>query len=98
VDKTARLALGRIAASQRGLFSAAQASTIGVSNRQLVRAESSGALRRVRRGVYAMAGIDPSPWEQIVAAALAAGPDAVVLTPVPRQCTALSTGLSPQSS
>jgi very-short-patch-repair endonuclease len=78
VDKTARLALGRIAASQRGLFSAAQASTIGVSNRQLVRAQSSGALRRVRRGVYAMAGIDPSPWEQIVAAALAAGPDAVV--------------------
>jgi hypothetical protein len=78
VDKTARLALGRIAASQRGLFSVAQASEIGVNNAQLLRAESSGALRRVRRGVYAMAGIALSPWEEIVAAALAAGPDAVV--------------------
>ena len=78
MDKTARLALGRIAASQRGLFSVAQASEIGVNNDQLLRAESSGALRRVRRGVYAMAGIAPSPWEQIVAGALAAGPEAVV--------------------
>jgi len=78
VDKTARLALGHLAASQRGLFSVAQASAIGISNLQLLRAESSGALRRVRRGVYAMAGTALSPWEQIVAAALAAGPDAVV--------------------
>ncbi len=78
MDKTTRLALGRLAASQRGLFSVAQASDIGVNNVQLLRAESSGALRRVRRGVYAMAGIALSPWEQIVAAALAAGPDAVV--------------------
>jgi hypothetical protein len=78
MEKTTRLALGRIAASQRGLFSAAQARQIGVSNAQLLRAESSMALRRVRRGVYAMAGVALSPWEQIVAAALAAGPDAVV--------------------
>ncbi len=78
MDKTTRLALGRFAASQRGLFSVAQASAIGVSNAQLLRAESSSAIRRVRRGVYAMAGIALSPWEQIVAAALAAGPDAVI--------------------
>jgi len=78
VDKTTRLALGHLAASRRGLFSVAQASEIGVSNAQLLRAESSGAIRRVRRGVYAMAGIALSPWEQVVAAALAAGPDAVV--------------------
>jgi hypothetical protein len=78
VDKTGRLALGRIAASQRGLFSVAQAGEIGINNDQLLRAESSGALRRVRRGVYAVAGIAVSPWEQIVAAALAAGPGAVV--------------------
>jgi hypothetical protein len=78
VDKTARLALGRIATSQRGLFSVAQAREVGVSNAQLLRAEASSALSRVRRGVYAMAGLALSPREQIVAAALAAGPDAVV--------------------
>jgi hypothetical protein len=78
VDKTTRLALGRIAASQRGLFSVGQAGEIGVNNDQLFRAQSSGTLRRVRRGVYAMAGVAVSPGEQIVAAALAAGPDAVV--------------------
>jgi very-short-patch-repair endonuclease len=78
VNKTARLALGRIAASQRGLFSVVQASEIGVSNLQLLRAESSGALRRARRGVYAVSGVALSLGEQIVAAALAVGPDAVV--------------------
>jgi Transcriptional regulator, AbiEi antitoxin len=78
VDKTTRLALSHLATSQRGLFSVAQARAIGVNNIQLLRAESSGALRRVRRGVYAMAGVVLSTWEQVVAAALAAGPAAVV--------------------
>jgi hypothetical protein len=78
MDKATRAALGDLAADQRGLFSVTQAKRIGVRNAQLLRAEAAGQLRRVRRGVYATAGVPPSPWEQIVSATLAAGPDAVV--------------------
>jgi predicted transcriptional regulator of viral defense system len=67
-----------MAASQRGLFSVAQARQIGVSNAQLMRWQGGGQLKRVRRGVYAMSGVPSSPWEQIVGAALAVGRDAVV--------------------
>lgn len=78
MNKATRAALGDFAANQRGLFSVMQAKHVGVSNAQLLRAEAAGQLRRVRRGVYATPGIPPSPWEQIVSATLAAGPDAVV--------------------
>ena len=78
VDKTTRLALARVAEGQRGLFSTAQAIEIGVSYAQLHRALAGGLIRRVRHGVYAMLGSAPSRWEHIVAAALAAGPEAVV--------------------
>jgi Transcriptional regulator, AbiEi antitoxin len=78
MDKATRAALGDLAASQRGLFSVTQAKLIGVSNAQLLRAEAAGQLRRVRRGVYAAAGAPCSPWEQVVSAALAAGPEAIV--------------------
>lgn len=78
MEKTKRAALARIAANQRGLFSTSQAQEIGLSYAQLCRAEAAGALRRVRRGVYVMAGMASSPWDSIVAAALAVGPDAVV--------------------
>jgi very-short-patch-repair endonuclease len=78
VDKEARVALSRLASDQRGLFSAAQAGEIGINYAQLVRGTASGHLRRVRRGVYAVAGVTPSSWEQILGAALAAGPEAVV--------------------
>jgi hypothetical protein len=78
VDRETRERLHLIAANQRGLFSAAQAAEAGASYQQLDRAESSGELRRVRRGVYAWAGVAPSRWDRIVAAALAAGPSAVI--------------------
>ena len=78
MDKPAREALNRIAAEQHGLFSVAQAADVGASRSQLWRAEVAGTLRRVRRRVYAMGGAPPSPWEAIVAAALAAGPGSVV--------------------
>jgi Transcriptional regulator, AbiEi antitoxin len=78
MDKATRAALGDVAASQRGLFSVTQAKRIGVSNAQLLRAEAAGQLRRVRRGVYAAAGTPSSPWEQVVSAVLAAGPEAIV--------------------
>jgi len=78
VEKRLREALNRVAAEQRGLFSATQATNLGVSNAQLFRLASSGGLRRVRRGVYAMEGVPPSAWEDTIAAALAVGPGAVV--------------------
>jgi very-short-patch-repair endonuclease len=60
------------------LFSAAQAALLGISSSQLFRAARSGYLRRVRLGVYAVHGTPPSPWEPILAAALAAGPGAAI--------------------
>jgi Transcriptional regulator, AbiEi antitoxin len=78
MDKATRTALSTIAAAQHGLLSVAQAREIGVANRQLVRAEARGQLRRVRRGVYAIGGMPPSPWEHVVGAALAAGREAVI--------------------
>jgi very-short-patch-repair endonuclease len=67
-----------MAAGQRGLFSVAQAKEIGVSNAQLSRGYAAGQFRRVRRGVYAINGTLSPAWEQIVGAALAAGPNAVI--------------------
>jgi very-short-patch-repair endonuclease len=78
VYASTRDALNKLAAAQRGLFSSAQAAAIGMRYAQLSRAEAAGQLRRVRRGVYAVAGAPRSQWEDIVAAALAAGPEAVV--------------------
>ncbi len=78
MDKLTRAALSQLAADQRGLFSAAQAKGVGINYSQLVRGHASGHLRRVRRGVYAVAGVAPSSWEEILGAALAAGPEAVV--------------------
>ncbi len=78
MDKSTRAALGEVAAHQRGLFSVTQAKQIGVTNAQLVRAEAAGHLRRLRRGVYAPVGVPSSRWDDIVGAALAAGPGAVV--------------------
>ena len=78
MNKQAHESINLIAADQRGLFSAAQARGVGVSQAQLSRAEKAGRFRRVRRGVYAVAGVPSSPWEVIVGAALAVGPDCVV--------------------
>ncbi|MGH9106024.1 MAG: type IV toxin-antitoxin system AbiEi family antitoxin domain-containing protein [Acidimicrobiales bacterium] len=78
MDQQSRRALGRLAASQRGLFSAAQAARLGISLSQLSRAAEHGLVRRVRRGVYAICGTPPSRWEAILAAALGAGPAAVI--------------------
>ena len=78
MDKATRTALSSMAAAQRGLFSVAQAKEIGVSNAQLMRWRAAGQLKRVRRGVYVVVGAPSSQWDQIVGAALAVGPGAVV--------------------
>lgn len=67
-----------MALGQKGLFLAAQARSIGASYAQLARAEASGEVRRVSRGVYAFGGAAPSRWEALMAVALVAGPGAVV--------------------
>src|ERR1700738_4625354 len=70
--------LQMLAACQHGLFTVDQATVIGVSRKALRHAVSSGWLRHVRIGVYAVAGLPPSRWESVMAAALAVGPRAVV--------------------
>lgn len=62
---------------QAGAFSAAQATELGVSRRQLTRAERSGVLRRVHPSVFFIGGGVLPPLARIHAAALAAGPAAV---------------------
>ncbi len=51
---------------------------MGVTTDSLRWAKNRGWVRPVRRGVVAIGGRPPSPWEPVVAAALAAGPDAVI--------------------
>ena len=78
MNKEARRAVQGVAAEHRGLFSASEARYAGIAYTDLVRAELAGEIRRVRRGVYALAGAAPSQWEAILAAALAVGPAAVI--------------------
>jgi Transcriptional regulator, AbiEi antitoxin len=78
VDRFALAELHVAAASQHGLFTRAQAAGLGLTRETLAAAVERGWLRRVRRGVYAFNGVLPSRWECIMAAALAAGPDAVI--------------------
>jgi hypothetical protein len=78
MEQTDRIALGQLAQSQCGLFSAAQAARLGLGHAQLSRADRQGHFRRVRSGVYAVGGVPRSPWEPLLAAALAAGPCAII--------------------
>ncbi len=78
MEQDVRSALCRLAESQCGLFSAAQAASIGISHAELFRAVRQGHLRRPRSGVYAICGAPQSRWEDLVAAALAVGSDAVI--------------------
>ena len=67
-----------VAARQHQLVSTDQATALGVSPTALRAAVERGWLRPVRRGIVGVVGAPRSPWERIVAASLAAGPDAVV--------------------
>ena len=70
--------LRTLAATEHGLFTCAQAAGVGASSRSLRYAIARGWLRPVRRGVYAFSGRQPSRWEPVLAAWLAAGPNAVI--------------------
>lgn len=69
--------IAEYAARQYGAFSAAQAATCGLSRRTLARRLEAGRIVVLQRGVYAVSGA-PAGWERsVMAACLAAGPDAV---------------------
>ena len=70
--------LQAVAATQFSLFSVGQAAALGVTARALQRASDRGWIVQVRRGIYAVAGHPPSPWQPLMAAALAAGPVGVI--------------------
>lgn len=70
-------AIARIAARQHGAFSVAQATAVGLTQRQIARRVADGRLRRVARGVLVIAGSATS-WEQVVAVPLLAREDAVL--------------------
>jgi hypothetical protein len=78
MHRESRNVIYAIAEGQRGLFSAEQATAAGLTYKHLQQAQSSGEIRRLRRGVYGVGGVPESPWDAIVAAALAAGPASVV--------------------
>lgn len=65
--------LGSIAERRWGLVTTAQAEDVGVSRKQLSRMTSTGAIERITRGVYRMAGVPPHEHEAIHATWLALG-------------------------
>jgi very-short-patch-repair endonuclease len=78
MDRATIRELQVITCRQHGLITTRQAMALGVTPKALAAAAKRGWLRTVRRGVYAVSGAPESRWQAIMAAALAAGPDAVV--------------------
>ena len=73
---TALEALTPIAAEQAGIVTSRQAKRVGVPHMLMVRLSRTGDLRRLRRGVYAMAhGRATHPHEDLLAAWLAVTSD-----------------------
>ena len=69
-------ALEKLAATQWGLFTAAQASNLGVRGSHCQRLVETGRAERVRRGVYALGGSGISKHAEVKAAWLATYPKA----------------------
>ena len=63
-----------VAAEQGGLVTTAQASRFGVSAQAMARFGASGRLERVTHGVYRVAGVPPSPLDDLRAAWLGLDP------------------------
>jgi very-short-patch-repair endonuclease len=71
------LQVAEVAARQHALVTYAQARAAGLGDHGIVLRLRSGRWRRIRRGVFAIAGA-PATWEQsVLAAVLEAGPGAV---------------------
>src|SRR5438105_9974417 len=71
--------LARIAATQHGVFTRAQAIACGVSARTATRRLSSGMWDRLHPAVYRVAGL-PETWRQALMAACLAWGDGVVVS------------------
>ncbi len=70
--------LTEVASGQAGYFTTAQARTCGYSWALLSHHAATGRFVRVRRGLYRLRDYPSSPYEEVMAAWLAAGPGAVV--------------------
>ncbi len=71
------LQVAHIAERQHGVISRGQALRIGITRRAISGRTSSGRWEPVHRGVYRIAGSVPTWHQQVMAACLAAGSDAV---------------------
>ena len=76
-----------LAASQKGLFTAAQAQTMGVGRMELSRLTANGHLERVSRGVYRASGAPSLREEAIWAAWLSLDPTILSYDRNPFDCT-----------
>ena len=68
--------LAHLAAEQWGLFTTAQAGSLGVSAQQVARMASTGILERLRHGIYRLTGNPDHPLDEIRAAWLSLQPRA----------------------
>lgn len=65
--------IGRIARDQGGLITTTQAERVGVTRMTLSRMAAAGAVTRLLRGVYRLAGVPESEHEHVLATTLALG-------------------------
>jgi len=66
-----------LAAGQHSVVSRGQAMGAGLTDEQIARRVASGEWRRVRRGIYLVGAVAPGYLQDLAAAVLAGGPDAV---------------------
>ena len=71
-------ALYKIAEDQGGYFSIAQANSIGIRRNQIYRAVNQGTIERVYHGVYRLVLYPANQFEEIYAAVISIGDNAVV--------------------
>ena len=76
-----------LAASQRGMFTAAQAQALGCGRMELSRLTANGHLERVARGVYRAAGAPSTREEAVWAAWLSMDPAIMSYDRNPFDCT-----------
>src|SRR5436309_1937758 len=69
--------LHEAAARQQGLLERSQAIALGISPQQIDRLVRSGRWRVAHAGAYVIGGAPPSRHQSLMAAVLAAGPDAM---------------------
>ncbi|MFL6204340.1 MAG: hypothetical protein ACJ739_03235 [Acidimicrobiales bacterium] len=75
IDHTA---IAARAGQQLGLITRSQLLAMGITRRQIQTAERAGFVRRAAAGVWAVSAVPTSPEQRLLAAALAAGPDATI--------------------